>query len=1403
VFLLRTCKNYILLNFEESSMRSRAGFLIGVVVILLLAGLALASIISPANKAEMSRLEAKFRSQQPITQADLQQVGALAAAHPGKIDVEKFAVRAKHQQSRVQDRPRPHHGALDIYEFTTTTYEWVDISALGTPVTWADGDDENVGPFDMGMTFSLYGTDFTQMRICSNGWISPTSANTNRDFDCPYPYNFAPTNGIFGLETDLDAGSGGTVYYYYDDANSRFIVSWNEVPYWNQAGTSNTFEIILYATGSIVYQYQSLTATTIGQGIGIQNADGTEGLDIYCDGTGTFTPGAETAIMIAQPVGFPGPITGLAGSAEGHTVTLNWTMPTTDEQGNPINVDSADVYMGGTLLGYAVGGANAYVQDNAPDGALMFTVHAINEGWQGPGATVMVVVGTPSYVSDFELDDGMWVADPPNLGNGWQCGEPTSAVGPGAANSGTRCWAIGLTQAYAVGECADMELNLGQVVSSDVATVEFYCWYNLETEWDPVSFQASTDDGATWQVMPSAEYDYQTTVNSTSICANVLLQPNWSGTNTNWHHVAVDLGSLVGMTPRFRMSFSSDALSFTPAGFFFDDMIIWGLGAPEYGAVSGTVHLDGGVGDITQVAVRANGIGAPMVHPAADGTYSMPTVQTGRRGISASLPGYVTTTRVDSLTSDGFSNYDLTIRRELPPVPTAFTAVLADAQHGYVHVTWAQSPDPLVDEYHLFRKMRDDSVWVDTRTYLGRATTAGNDTLTVGGVWQYALTAVDVNASTPVVSQRPDSIEVMFGEIPPNTLRANGRFDDHIHLSWFAPGVLPEVDASHDNGVNEIPGLGWRGWTPQYGWMVAHFQSMDSTDITITRLKVFLTDSAMVGDPYQVGIFPDSSAGNGYPSHTPLLVIDATVEEPINAWKEFRLTPRMDIPRGSFFVGIRQMTSNAICLGGEMTSPFLTHTYFNDTWGSWWATFETSWMQTPMLRAVVIGDMGTTTPVTMTPAPRPNHNTTNLMPAEATRWLAAMTQPGSKPNPDLLTKAEMSYKANVSLTETRRNADRMLAATNNYFQNTEILTSRNGGEASLDMMDYYIVYRNGDSLARVLPPATIYNDMVAEGITYNYDIVAHYDAPVVGPYSVPSNTVSAMAVMAPGAPATVTGAALNSTQITISWTNPTGNADGTPLVDLAGFQILRNDTLIGTVGANVHSYLDTPPRSNMSYVWSVKALDEVPNVGAPTTWTGSVVEPWVEETFDWVEIRDVGTPLTLGDDVMTGPVDIGFPFTFYGTNYEQMFVASNGYASFTNLGTWSTYTCDSIPTVSTPNNALYPWWSDLNTTGGFNGFGQVYTYTDVANNRFVVEWDSVAHYNGGGLYYTFEIILKPNGGIYFEYRYLSPEQPTSSPQYEVGIENETGTQAIQLCRAAQTWPNPFGITTEVWCPRDS
>ncbi|NHB68602.1 choice-of-anchor D domain-containing protein [Perlabentimonas gracilis] len=155
-------------------------------------------------------------------------------------------------------------------------FSWFDISEIGT-FTYLQGDDNSVA-VELPFTFNFYGQDKNSMLVSTNGYVTFGGDGTeysNEDI----PNTNIPNDYIAPLWDDLEGVGVGKNYYYHDTPNARFIVQYSDWPNLNGSGTYD-FQIHLYANGEIYFYYQNLNGTLNGSTIGIENADGTEGLKI-------------------------------------------------------------------------------------------------------------------------------------------------------------------------------------------------------------------------------------------------------------------------------------------------------------------------------------------------------------------------------------------------------------------------------------------------------------------------------------------------------------------------------------------------------------------------------------------------------------------------------------------------------------------------------------------------------------------------------------------------------------------------------------------------------------------------------------------------------------------------------------------------------------------------------------------------------------------------------------------------------------------------------------------------------------------------------------------------------------------------------------------------------------------
>jgi hypothetical protein len=178
-------------------------------------------------------------------------------------------------------------------------------------------------------------------------------------------------------------------------------------------------------------------------------------------------------------------------------------------------------------------------------------------------------------------------------------------------------------------------------------------------------------------------------------------------------------------------------------------------------------------------------------------------------------------------------------------------------------------------------------------------------------------------------------------------------------------------------------------------------------------------------------------------------------------------------------------------------------------------------------------------------------------------------------------------------------------------------------------------------------------------------------------------------------------------------------------------------------------------------------------------------------TFEWIDISSVGVEITgLDDDDSSAAIPIGFDFPFYENIVSELNVGSNGIITFGGGSTARTNT--SIPNAAIPNNMIAVWWDDLDPTKG----GNIYYYSDVANERFIISFVDVKNYystTGTGSL-TFQAILYSNGKFQLQFDSMDP----GSDAYglagsTIGIENSTGDDGLEVVYNAAYMHNNLSI----------
>ena len=156
-------------------------------------------------------------------------------------------------------------------------------------------------------------------------------------------------------------------------------------------------------------------------------------------------------------------------------------------------------------------------------------------------------------------------------------------------------------------------------------------------------------------------------------------------------------------------------------------------------------------------------------------------------------------------------------------------------------------------------------------------------------------------------------------------------------------------------------------------------------------------------------------------------------------------------------------------------------------------------------------------------------------------------------------------------------------------------------------------------------------------------------------------------------------------------------------------------------------------------------------------------------TFNWVDITGSGTSVSLTDDDFV-EVPLPFTFSFYGQAKSSVKISSNGYLTFGTDGT--DFSNDAIPDAVDPNDIIAPFWDDLNPADG----GTIH-YLGTPT-EFIVQFTDINHYSGGGEIgtYTFQVILKANGQILFQYLTLTGVVDSQT----IGIENSDASDGLEV-----------------------
>ena len=165
------------------------------------------------------------------------------------------------------------------------------------------------------------------------------------------------------------------------------------------------------------------------------------------------------------------------------------------------------------------------------------------------------------------------------------------------------------------------------------------------------------------------------------------------------------------------------------------------------------------------------------------------------------------------------------------------------------------------------------------------------------------------------------------------------------------------------------------------------------------------------------------------------------------------------------------------------------------------------------------------------------------------------------------------------------------------------------------------------------------------------------------------------------------------------------------------------------------------------------------------------------------------TGLGSNDDSVSGAFDLGFTFTFYGNDFTQARMATNGCLHFNLTGSYcGDYTPDPLPQYT---NTLFVFWTDLIKDGGSAMRAKAF------DDYTIFGWYKMREYNRANSDNSLEVWLYPNNTYEFRYGELDiishdvliGEQGSTSQIYTYHFFDEcsTGTTDISGTCVSYDW----------------
>ncbi|MGF1533472.1 MAG: T9SS type A sorting domain-containing protein [Bernardetiaceae bacterium] len=164
------------------------------------------------------------------------------------------------------------------------------------------------------------------------------------------------------------------------------------------------------------------------------------------------------------------------------------------------------------------------------------------------------------------------------------------------------------------------------------------------------------------------------------------------------------------------------------------------------------------------------------------------------------------------------------------------------------------------------------------------------------------------------------------------------------------------------------------------------------------------------------------------------------------------------------------------------------------------------------------------------------------------------------------------------------------------------------------------------------------------------------------------------------------------------------------------------------------------------------------------------------------------TTVSLGDEQVSAALPIGFAFDFFGNTYNDFYISSNGFITFSTAnGGAGCCSGQNLPSTATPNNLIAFAWEDLDPGNGGQPAINLIRYKTIGvapNRRMVMEFFNVDHFPSGNRVTAQVMLYEGSNRIEIH----TTDMPSDGGNHTMGIENSNGTVAFTVPgRNRQNW----------------